>query len=114
MIIKSAEIQEGTDILLLNCDGKLDLRASQAFEAELAERAAGSDRIVLDMAGISYITSSGLRVLLSFIKKLKSSSGVLKLAALTAPVEEAFRSSRLTEVFDIYPTVREAMEAMGS
>jgi len=72
---------------------------------------AGGNRVLVDMAGVEYISSSGLRTLLMLHRGLKANQGVMKVCALSPFVAEVFEISNFTAVFDIHATRKEGLEA---
>ncbi|MDO9630480.1 MAG: STAS domain-containing protein, partial [Humidesulfovibrio sp.] len=63
---------------VLEVTGRMDALTSQGFETECQSRLeAGDTRIVADLGGLEYISSAGLRSILSAAKKLKAAGGDL-------------------------------------
>lgn len=78
--------------------GRLD--AAQAQKAqEFLDRIAGG--CVLDMAGLEYISSAGLGVLLKTHKRMMSGSSGLKLVNVSSHINDIFRFSGFDKLFDI-------------
>lgn len=65
--------------------------------------------MILDMSGVDYISSVGLRVLMVAVKTAKSQAGRIAVAALTLMVREVFEISRSNLVLDVYETVGAAV-----
>lgn len=64
------------DLLVLQLTGQLDATWSSAVDGEIGGAVReGRHHIVLDLAGVDYISSAGLRVLLSHYKGLKTAGG---------------------------------------
>jgi len=101
------------DTVVLAAAGRIDHASAEAFRAALSphlERCApGQDRVVLDLSGVDYISSAGLRVLMLARKQAKMQGGTFAVAGLTPVVKEIFEISRFTLVFEIYPSVRDAL-----
>ena len=68
-------------------------------------------QVVLDLQDTEYMSSAGLRVLVSTLKAAKKSGGDLKLAQLSGRVKEVLDLAGLTPVFKIHGDV---IEAVGS
>ncbi len=64
--------------------------------------------IVVDMAGIEYISSAGLRAILASAKKLKSKGGEIRFCALAGMVADVFKMSGFTAMFKIFETREQA------
>ena len=101
------------DTVVLAPAGRIDHGSAEAFKDALRphlERCATArDQLVLDLSGVDYISSAGLRVLMLARKQAKAQGGTLVVAGLGPVVKEIFEISRFTAVFDIFPTVREAL-----
>jgi anti-anti-sigma factor len=97
--------------------GRLDHDNCEAFRAGLQphlERAlAGRQRIVLDLSGLEYVSSAGLRCFMLAAKEAGSHGGKIVLAALRPVVAEIFQISRFDMLFEIFPSVGEALAALS-
>jgi len=79
---------EGTT-LTLALEGRLDTTTSPQLETLLADELAGVTELVFDFAQLDYLSSAGLRVLLSAQKKMNS-QGSMKLRNVNPTVKEVF------------------------
>lgn len=68
--------------------------------------------VVLDFAGVDYISSAGLRVLMLAAKEAKNSGSKIAVAALQPLVNEIFEISRFNKVLPCYAGVDEAVAAL--
>lgn len=88
--------------LLITLDGRLDTIQSDSFEKEIGEVLAENHlEIVIDCSGLSYISSSGLRILLTIQKRMMSSKGRLTLCSLQPAIREVFDMSGFSTIFTI-------------
>ena len=69
--------------------------------------------LVLDFAGVEYISSMGLRVLLMAAKQLRTQNARIAVAALRPVVKEIFDIARFKHVVEVFPTVRAALEQLS-
>ena len=65
--------------------------------------------IVIDMAGVPRIDSSGVDALVNAVRRARENGGDAKLARLTPRVRQLLEITQLTTIFDIHPDVSEAM-----
>jgi anti-anti-sigma factor len=95
--------------------GRIDHASADLFQAALSPHLAqcqpGEPPLVLDMSGVDYISSVGLRVLMVAAKQAKAQNGRIAIAALTPMVREVFEISRFNLVFDTFETVDAALAA---
>jgi anti-anti-sigma factor len=101
------------DTIVLSASGRVDHASADTFKTALLDQlgtcAAGRDRMVLDMGGIDYIASTGLRALMLASRQVKAQGGLLVTAALQPVVREVFEIARFTLVFQTFLSVRDAL-----
>ena len=101
-MIRSSTVDQGVATLSL-AGSRLDAANAAEFKEALARTIdEGQTRIVLDMAGIAFIDSSGLGALVGILKRL-GSRGDLALAAVQPGVQKALTLTRMDRVFQIFP-----------
>lgn len=71
----------------------------------------GARRIVLELSGVEYVTSSGLRTILMFLRAVQNQQGTLKLAGLTPFVAQVFDVSNFSSLFEIFPNAEMALRS---
>ena len=82
----------------------------QALSPLLAQSGTGKNALILDFAGVEYISSVGLRVLMIAGKQMKGHGARIVVAAPQPVVAEIFAISRFDRVLEIAPSVRRALE----
>ena len=97
MIINKAI--NGTALTLL-LEGRLDTATSPELEAVLKESLDGVKELCFDFENLTYISSSGLRVLL-YARKTMSKQGDVKLTGVSAPIMEIFDVTGFSDFFTI-------------
>jgi len=91
-------------------EGRLDAQASEELEQNIETLIEeGCTRMVANLDRVEYISSSGLRVLLASLKKLRKNQGDLKLVCLKPYVMEIFEIAGFTNLFEIYDQEDEAI-----
>ena len=109
--MKLEEKKEG-NVAILTLNGRLDAYSSNELERSISTLIDnGSVRIVVNFGGVDYISSSGLRVMLASLKRLKKAEGDLKLACLKPYVKEVFDIAGFTQLFNIYEQEEEAVNS---
>ncbi len=89
--------------------GRLDAITVPALEAVLDQHlAANHVRLVLDMAGVAYLSSSGLRALLRARKSAQAAGGDVVLCGMTPRVREVFEMIGFTSLFRVFDDVADA------
>src|SRR3954463_7128344 len=105
------------DTLVVAPAGRLDHDNCDAFRAglqPLLDRALASrQRIVIDLSGLEYVSSAGPRCFMLAARDARILGGRIVLAALRPVVAEIFQISRFDMVFELHPSVREALAAVS-
>ena len=86
--------------LVIALDGRLDTMTSPELEAELNQSLAGADSLTLDFSKLEYISSAGLRVLLSAHKAM-SAKGGMKVTNVNEIVQEVFEVTGFADILNI-------------
>ena len=105
------------DVFVVDMVGRLDSRASGPVSTELNQIAQGGHRkILLNVAGVEYISSAGLKILMSVRKRLEQhpGGGAIRLAAARPHVLDVFRLSGLDAVFTAHDSVEAALSARAA
>lgn len=102
----------GDRVTVLAATGELD-RESRNILGDAADAAIddGHDRLVIDLAGVTFCDSGGLSLLVELHRKTSARGGELRLAALQALVATVVRATNLDRLLLLHPTVREAVDA---
>jgi len=103
-------VKESGDVKIVVFEGNLDTNTAPAAEDEINELIDGGTlKILVNFEKLDYISSAGLRVLLATAKKLKPSSGDLKICCLNATVQEVFDISGFASILSVSSTEEEAL-----
>ena len=113
--VRVTEARHGSTVVL-NVVGRVDHNSANTFQAAvapvLARCAAGGDALVIDLAGMDYISSAGLRVFMIMSRECKARQGRIVLAAMQPLVREIFDISKFTLLFEIHASVDAALAAL--
>jgi anti-anti-sigma factor len=106
------------DTLVIAPAGRLDHDNCDAFRAGLQPHIDSGARegrgIVLDLSGLEYISSAGLRCFMLAAREARNQGGKVVLAALRPVVAEIFQISRFNMLFEIHASVREALASISA
>ena len=107
------EVLEGrrNDVLVLALKGRLNAVSAPSVQNHLQQRIdQGERRFAVDAAGLTYISSSGLRLLLQVAKQLEERSGRMVLCALQEPVKRVLKIAGFMPLFSIFGSSEEAIQ----
>ncbi|HZZ93408.1 MAG TPA: STAS domain-containing protein [Usitatibacter sp.] len=103
---------------VLHVTGRLDQDTCDAFRAELMKEVEAASRagggVVLDLSSLEYVSSAGLRCFMLASRQAKQHQMKIFVAALQPMVREIFEISHFNLIFQVFPTVREAVGAVSA
>ena len=104
------ERTEQDGVLILALDGYLDAHTAPQFEKTIQDEfEAGHKRLVVDCAKLTYISSAGLGVFMSFIEEIREAGGDIKLASIVPKVYQVFEVLGFPDLFEIFDNVPAAV-----
>ena len=95
-ITKKADNEE----LIVTLEGRLDTTTAPQLESELKESLQGIKGLIFDMEKLDYISSAGLRVLLS-AQKIMNKQGEMKLIHVGEAINEIFEVTGFCDILTI-------------
>ena len=94
-----SKVQNGKE-LAITVEGRLDTMTAPQLEAELNQSMGAADSLVLDFSKLEYISSAGLRVLLSAHKAMCAKGG-MKVVHANEIVQEVFEVTGFADILNI-------------
>jgi anti-anti-sigma factor len=103
-----AQVEERGEITVVRVEGRLDAHSSPQLEKQLqAIIDSGHFKFILNFEKVEYLSSSGMRLLLSCSKKLKSLEGKLIACCMNEEIMDVIKMAGFNQVIEIYPTEEE-------
>ena len=100
------------NIPVLDVTGEIDIYTTPQFkEAVSAAIDQNKPAIVINMANVTYMDSSGFGTLLSATKRLRPLDGALYLSGCNEAIQRMLQITRLNTIFGVYATEAEALAA---
>ena len=109
--------QTYADAVVIVAAGRLDHDHCDGFLSALQpymEGAGPGGRLVLDLSGLEYVSSAGLRCFMLAARQAGDRGGRIVLACLRPVVAEIFHISRFDMLFPTFPSVRDALAALSA
>ena len=110
--ITISERQAG-DVTILDLSGKVTIgEGSVALRGAIRRLLGeGKSKILLNLAGVGYVDSSGIGELVSSFTAVNKENGTLKLLNLTQKIQDLLAITKLLTVFDVYDSESEALSS---
>jgi len=103
-----AQVEEKGDVVVVRMEGRLDAASSPQLEKQIHSIIdTGHFKMVLNFAGVDYLSSAGMRLMLAVSKKLKSLEGKVVACNLNPEVMEVIKMAGFDQVIEIYGSEEE-------
>lgn len=108
------DTREVAGMTVVDMVGRLDTSTSgEAYDRMVAIAKSGASKVILNLEKMEYVSSAGLRVILTAAKLLKSSMGEMKICHANGVVKEVLETSGFDHIIDIYDEENEAIASLN-
>jgi anti-sigma B factor antagonist len=105
----SLETDNTQSISFMKVKGRVDSETAPELDNALSKLLAdGRNKIVLNLQGVDFLSSAGLRAMVKALKGAQSSGGDVRLATVSEPIEVILRTIGMLQMFKLFPTNEEA------
>lgn len=106
-------VTEISDKRVLDVTGEIDVYTAPQFrEAVNGILASGQKHLIINMAGVTYMDSSGFGTLLSATKRLRPDGGTVNLIKCSPAIDRILRITKLDSIFSVFDSVDDAIKAL--
>lgn len=100
--IVNIEVEDLKRVELVKVSGRIDSSNAAEFDSVLKEVVGRKHNVVLEMSGVDYISSAGLRAMIALLRECKKHKGDVRLANPSERVVEVLALAGLDSLFDVY------------
>jgi anti-sigma B factor antagonist len=105
-------VRRSGDVAVIDLAGEVDAYTSARFREVMTDIIEdGGQKLIISMAKVDYIDSSGLGALVGGLKRISERNGRIILICDRSQVRKVFEITGLEKVFPIFSTEQEALEA---
>jgi len=103
--------RQAGDVTILDLNGKIGIGGGSVALRSAVQRLLGEGKknVLLNLAGVSHLDSSGINELVSGFRSVEKEGGHLKLLNLPQRIEDLLAITKLLTVFDCYDSEAEAL-----
>lgn len=105
----SVKSESRGDVAVVFVSGRIDSETAPAFDDELTKAVSGSSKLVLELQGVDFMSSAGLRAIVKAAQTVEQKGGAVKLASAPELVTSIFYTVGLNQKVTEYKTVDEAV-----
>jgi anti-sigma B factor antagonist len=107
--IKTTEFDN--NVVVIDVNGEITFENSDELRSSIDKITEEKSNIVIDLAGLKYMSSAGMGVLVHGLKNTRSKGGDLRLVNLTEKMRRVFLITQFTNHFVVLPSIDEAISS---
>ena len=100
-------------VSVIEISGDLDGNTAPTAQAEILPQAQPGSKIILDMSGVPYMSSAGLRMLLVTYRQISGNDGQIVLVGLSEELRDTMSVTGFLDFFATHDTVDAGMAALS-
>lgn len=104
----SLDTQAPTPVTLITLVGDIDGNTAPGVQADVLAAAAPDSKMILDMTGVPYMSSAGLRVLLAVYRQMTAQNSQVVLVGLAEEIRDTMEVTGFLDFFTVTATLDEA------
>ena len=106
------QINYSDDVGVITIQGELDANTSHILTQYYNDQVKEENlNIVVDLEGLKYSSSAGIRIFLGLARESRQKGGDLRIASVQPQVDKIFKLSKFDKIVKIFPTVDEAVNS---
>lgn len=106
----SMDTDNTKSVSVMKAKGRIDSETAPEFEHALLQLVNDNrSKIVLNLQGVDFLSSAGLRAMVKALKEAKSCGGDVRLVSVPKPIEGLFLTVGMNQMFKMFPTTEEAL-----
>jgi anti-sigma B factor antagonist len=107
------ETSEDSGVLTVRLEGSLDGKTAPEAREQLQRFLAANSKLILDLSGVDYLSSAGLRLLLVLYRELTARKGKLALLGVSEDIRTVMLHTGFLSFFTLVQSEVEAVEAVS-
>lgn len=108
----TVNIRETAGVHVIELSGELDANTSPVAQQQIMPLATEGARLLLDMSGVSFMSSAGLRLLLSMYRQVLAQKGTVALAGLSEDLKDTMSMTGFLSFFTVYESSADGVQAL--
>lgn len=106
-------VEESGGVTTAILSGRMDIEGAHAVDMQFNVFAGSKKKLIIDMAGVSFLASMGLRTIMTCVRAITSKGGKVAIAGAQPGVAKVLDTSGLSEMVPVVATVDAAVAAIA-
>lgn len=108
------KVERVGEVVIVKLAGRIDIQSALELERQINDiMNMNVNKIVFDFSDVQHLSSSGIRVLISSLRRTTANKGGIKLANVGQNIRKVLKLVELENLFNYYDSTEEAVKAFG-
>jgi anti-sigma B factor antagonist len=105
----NVEITTQIGIIIISVEGNIDSKTAGELQSQIMGRVTETDKVILDLSKVNFVSSAGLRLLLMIYRQIKSKDGKVILVGVSEEIRDVMSMTGFINFFEFSDTVDESI-----
>jgi anti-sigma B factor antagonist len=101
------------DVNIVEVSGDIDGNTAPLVQEQVLALAVPGSKVILDMTGVEFMSSAGLRVMVLLYRNITDNNGQIVLVGLCAELQDTMSATGFLKFFTLCSTIDEALQVMA-
>ena len=104
-------IKTKKNVVIITIEGSIDSKTAGYLQSQIMETVAKPKNVLLDLSGVGYISSAGLRILLMIYRHINSKNGKVILVGVSSEIKDVMSMTGFINFFEISDSLQNALNS---
>lgn len=107
------KVEKADDLTIVTVAGEIDGKTAPAAQEQIVPLSKDGGKVLLDMSGVTYMSSAGLRLMLLLYRQASAAKATIALAGLSEELRDTMSATGFLGYFKVFDTVEEGRAALS-
>lgn len=108
----NVDITTKENMTIISIEGSIDSKTAGELQSKIMGKVSETDKVLLDLTKVDFVSSAGLRLLLMIYRQIKSKNGKIILVGVCDEIKDVMSMTGFINFFEFSQTIEEANELL--
>ena len=104
-------ISNKNNVVIITVEGSIDSKTAGEFQSTIMDGVSGTNKVILDLSKVNFVSSAGLRLLLMIYRQITSRKGKVVLVGVSEEISDIMEMTGFIKFFAFSDTMDEALKS---
>lgn len=108
----NVDITTNENMTIISIEGSIDSKTAGELQSKIMGKVSETDKVILDLTKVDFVSSAGLRLLLMIYRQIKSKNGKIILVGVSDEIKDVMAMTGFINFFEFSQTIEEANDLL--